>query len=98
MSPASGRSGASGESAGIAERGTSGIRDGAIGSGIAREAAARRKRAFRSAVVAYFGLIVTVVRPLDDSSESRDLLEEHLLALQVVHQVINRWSPGIYFF
>ena len=56
MSPASGRSGASGESAGIAERGTSGIRDGAIGSGIAREAAARRKRAFRSAVVAYFGL------------------------------------------
>ena len=40
MSPASGRSGASGESAGIAERGTSGIRDGAIGSGIAREAAA----------------------------------------------------------
>ena len=41
MSPASGRSGASGESAGIAERGTSGIRDGAIGSGIAREAAAK---------------------------------------------------------
>ena len=42
MSPASGRSGASGESAGIAERGTSGIKDGAIGSGIAREAAASK--------------------------------------------------------
>ena len=39
MSPASGRSGASGESAGIAERGTSGIRDGAIGSGIVAGAA-----------------------------------------------------------
>ena len=44
MSPASGRSGASGESAGIAERGTSGIKDGAIGSGIAREAAAKAQR------------------------------------------------------
>ena len=56
MSPASGRSGASGESAGIAERGTSGIKDGAIGSGIAARLSKHGAGSFRRQVVANFGL------------------------------------------
>ena len=59
MSPASGRSGASGESAGIAERGTSGIKDGAIGSGIARGRLQKQQRGVqeeRGAALAECGL------------------------------------------